>query len=81
MIYPNPIVDNATLEFTLEHKEAVTIQLIDLQGRTLKTFIENEKLDAGKHAQAIALPNGLPNSTYFIVLSTANGKVSVKIFK
>jgi uncharacterized delta-60 repeat protein len=81
LIYPNPIIENATLEFSLKQKEALSIQLIDLQGRIIKTFMKNKKLDAGEYAQPIVLPRGVPSGTYFIVLSTKKGNVSIKIFK
>ncbi len=80
-IYPNPVLENATLRFTLNQKESVSIQLVDLHGVTLTSFMENERLDVGEHYQAITLPNGLPTGVYFIVISTANGRVSIKIFK
>lgn len=82
LIYPNPITESATLKYTLQTPETISIHLFDVQGKLLKTFIENEKQDAGEHQQEISFPDPLPSGVYFLKISGANGgNVSVKVIK
>ncbi len=81
LVYPNPVFEDAILKFTLKQKETLSIQLVDIDGKTIKTFMDNQILQIGEHSQTIVLPNGLAIGVYYIVLSTPNGRMSVKIFK
>jgi len=81
LIYPNPIDKLATLEYTLQNDETISIHLLDMQGKTLQTFIEGEKQAAGEHQQSIDLPETLPSGTYLIVISSVRGKLTVQIMK
>ena len=60
LIYPNPINQNATLEYSLNKEEIISIELIDLQGRKIKSFIDNQKQNAGKHEQGKGVPGLSP---------------------
>jgi uncharacterized delta-60 repeat protein len=81
LIYPNPVAQNAMLEYTLNKEEQVSIRLTDMNGRTVKTFIENEIQGAGDHKQAIVLPYTLAAGNYVLTISSPNGKMSVQIVK
>jgi uncharacterized delta-60 repeat protein len=81
LIYPNPIKEIETLQYTLQNEENISIQLIDLQGRTLKTFIKNSKQETGEHKLQIEMPGNMASGSYFIVLSTEKGQVNIKISK
>lgn len=80
-IYPNPLTSTATLEYTLTQPETLTIRLLDLQGKTVKKFIENTMKEAGNHRQAITLPASLPAGSYLIVIESEKGKMWVKVTK
>jgi uncharacterized delta-60 repeat protein len=81
LIYPNPIKPNTILEYTLNSNEEVTIQLINVQGKTEKIFIYKQTQASGIHQQAISLPVELSNGTYFILVTTENNQFSIKIIK
>jgi uncharacterized delta-60 repeat protein len=81
LIYPNPIANSTTLEYTLKNSENITIQIVDIEGRLIKTFIQTDLQQSGEHQQKIEMPDGLSGGVYFIVISSPNGKVSVKILK
>lgn len=82
LIYPNPISKSSTLEYTLPTPEIISIRLLDLQGRILKTFMENENQVTGNHQVTIDLDNEIPSGSYLIVIATANGgKESIKVIK
>ena len=80
-IYPNPIESEATLKYSLNAAEAISIRLVDMQGKTLETFIDNEKQESGKHKQTISFAEGLPSGNYLIVISSQSGRASIKIVK
>jgi uncharacterized delta-60 repeat protein len=81
LVYPNPIARNATLVYTLNAPENITIELVDMNGRLFKTFTAKEPQQAGKHQQEIVLPESLPGGAYCIIVSSPNGRVSVRIVK
>jgi uncharacterized delta-60 repeat protein len=81
LIYPNPIEKLATLEYTLAHAETISIHLLDMQGRTIRTFVEGQKQAAGEHQQAIALAEDLPSGSYLIAISSPKGRLTVQVVK
>jgi len=81
LVYPNPVVERTTIEYFLINPSLVTVSLIDLNGKVLKTFIDNQLQESGKHLQTIILPAGLPFGPYVLVVSTTKKVFSFKIIK
>ncbi|HNW98820.1 MAG TPA: T9SS type A sorting domain-containing protein [Bacteroidales bacterium] len=81
LVYPNPIQQNSVLEYTLDKNENISIRMVDMQGKTVKTFIDNEKQNAGDHKQNIFIPQEIPAGSYFIVISSESGQEKIKIIK
>ncbi|MBZ0207858.1 MAG: T9SS type A sorting domain-containing protein [Flavobacteriales bacterium] len=81
LIYPNPIQDHATLKYTLQTAETITIQLLDMQGKAVQTFVEGQHQAAGAHQQAIDLPEALPSGSYLIAISSPKGRFTVQVVK
>jgi uncharacterized delta-60 repeat protein len=81
LIYPNPIKEHATLEYTLQKAETISIHLIDMRGKTIETFIERQVQPAGEHRLSIDLPEALPSGTYLIAISSPKGKLTVQVVK
>lgn len=70
-IYPNPIQDDVTLEFTDSKMRASSIKILDLSGRVLKTVSLKDsiiKMDLSE----------LPSGVYFIRVETLNGQYYTK---
>jgi hypothetical protein len=66
--YPNPTKDNAFVSFKLRNDEHVKIVLYDLDGRQLRTVVD-EKLNYGGHVVALNLEElNLASGTYLIKL-------------
>lgn len=80
-VYPNPVAQQATLEFTLNDPETLSIRLIDAQGKVIKTFVANEQRTAGKHAVTILLPEFLPSGQYFISIAAQGGSAGAWVIK
>jgi hypothetical protein len=65
-MYPNPVVSNATLEFTTGKSENLTLTVYDLSGRIVQT---KQIGNTPKGNQKIQLElNGLSNGSYFLTL-------------
>jgi len=79
VIYPSEVDQTTTLAYTLTKAEKITVDLSDMQGRILKQYTRNAKRSAGDYQQKIRLPFGLPKGTYFLNISSADDKVSVKV--
>lgn len=80
-VYPNPIKNTAVLSYALENKENLTIQLTDLNGRVLQTYLQNEPQKIGTYQQQIDLSTYLSTNVYFLNITSPNGQVAIKIFK
>lgn len=80
-IYPNPIAEKAVLEYTLNQNATVSIELMNMQGKVITTFIKNEERTANTYKQELLLPEGLPSGSYVLVISTEKGQMSIKITK
>jgi uncharacterized delta-60 repeat protein len=81
LIYPNPIETNATIEFTLANEENISIEIIDFQGKIVKTVIKNKVINAGNHIQNIELNDNLASENYILKFNTSKGSQSIKIIK
>lgn len=65
--YPNPVADNTTIEFTLNTKANVNLQIWDAYGRLLETLI-NEPMQEGKHSIGFNKKN-LKSGIYYYSLT------------
>ncbi|GEM_PF-3811150 len=81
LVYPNPIKNTATLKYTLENPENITIQLVDIHGKVLITYLNNQAQAIGSYQQAIELPTYLSTGVYILTIRSSNGQVSVKVRK
>ncbi len=71
-VYPNPVMNHATVEFTLAEKNDITIDVVDVLGRVVNT-IASTTLDAGDYQ--FELPAGLASGLYSVRLNV-NGYTS-----
>jgi uncharacterized delta-60 repeat protein len=81
LIYPNPVHDIETLDYTLTNDEILSIYLYDMTGKMVKNYMNNEKELTGEYKQQLNFEN-LPAGTYILTISNADSKTeSVKIVK
>ena len=80
-IYPNPVGDQATLSYTLSEPEHITIRLYDINGKLIKTLVDDQFRSAKEHFESIAFPEEMGSGQYFLEISNETEKVSVKIVK
>ncbi len=65
-VFPNPIADNMSVEFSLSNASNCLFEIIDAHGRKVKTLLR-QKVVAGKHQFNFSLAP-LPGGTYFLVI-------------
>ena len=81
--YPNAMDSQTTINFEIENNSQVSINVYDDKGNLVKTLIDNENQDAGKHTiiwdgknnNGIKMPNGI----YIYRLVTPNYSDSKRI--
>lgn len=71
-ISPNPAHDVLNVAFVLTQKENVTLEVLDLSGRTLQTLLLGP-LAEGRHEHPVEVAS-LPAGTYGLLLRSARGK-------
>ncbi len=81
LIYPNPISQTARLEYILNNQENISIYLFDAHGQIVKTFITNEKQEAGNHSIILNFPESIPTGSYYIEIASISGRINIKIIK
>lgn len=79
LFYPNPVQGEGSLGFTLQKETRLTIRILNAQGHSLSTIMDNTLLPAGDHIQPILLDSGFPAGTYFLSLSSPEGSLSIRI--
>jgi len=78
-IYPNPILDCATLKYTLQKDEKISIDLYDMKGVIVQSFISNIRKPIGNNEEILCFSDALPNGYYNLVISNKEGRHSIKI--
>lgn len=80
LIYPNPVRDNATLQYTLLNQENITVSLLNANGQLVQSIL-NQTQNAGEHTLKIDLNPTLPAGNYFVVVSNGNSKSTIQLVK
>ena len=81
LVSPNPIEKSATLHYQLSNVESITIDLVDIQGKLVQTFITSEKQEAGKHEQTLNFNEHLSPGHYILRIGNGVSHQAVKIIK
>lgn len=81
LIYPNPIQETETLNYTLLNDETLIIELYSTAGAQVTTFVNNEKRAAGQHSETLQFPSGLAKGNYLLQLKTADGVQTIKLMR
>lgn len=80
-IYPNPVEQQAILKYSLKQTENISINLQDMQGRVVYTFIQNQLHTAGNYEQPLLFPGTIQHGIYFIVIGNGNRQMSIQVVK
>ncbi len=69
--YPNPFNPSTTIEFYLPHQDYITLDVVDLLGRTVSTIV-NGNLELGNHRARLDAAT-FSSGVYLYRLRTSNG--------
>ncbi len=72
-IYPVPAVDDITISLNMMNSADVSIDVVDLQGRSITNISSGMSLSSGNHNIRYSFPSDVDNGIYFIRISGANG--------
>lgn len=78
-LYPNPVRDQAALEYELSSTEEVEVNLYDMQGRVVQNLLPRTTKTPGKHAETMLFTDGLPSGTYILTIETASGRSAIEV--
>jgi hypothetical protein len=76
-VAPNPVHESATITYSLQYPEFVTLTLIDVMGRVRSTIVSEMSTD-GEHAAHFE-STSLPAGTYYLRLETPSSRLTHKI--
>jgi len=76
-IYPNPVVNAATLQFNLTESANVTVTMVDITGKTVQTTNAGE-LNTGLNEVTINREN-LTSGLYFVTIKAGSYSASQKV--
>ena len=77
-IDPNPMFDQAIIQFSLEEKESVILVLSDINGREIKRLLRQEVFDPGKHNLNF-MNTQFPPGIYYLTLKTKSQTQTKKL--
>jgi hypothetical protein len=81
LIYPNPIADQATLEFELTREDRISIHITDIQGRVIKTLVNDQLMQPGKHQKSVDVRDIEVPGMYILQLRGERGSLAVKMIR
>jgi hypothetical protein len=78
-VYPNPFIDNITVQYTLSSKTHLTMSITDIFGKTVAIVVDENQL-IGAHQQTVNVSEmNLASGVYFFVIQTESSKEVHKI--
>jgi hypothetical protein len=76
-IFPNPVINSATISFMLEKEARIVLQVFNSSGKIEKLLI-NKSMDAGSYKVSFNAQN-LASGTYFCSLKAGNDSFTKKM--
>ena len=80
-IYPNPVQKETTIEYELLDNEILSVDLSDINGKLIKTFISNESRNKGKHKETLNFDESINTGNYILSIKNNSQSQSIKIIK
>ena len=78
VVYPNPFQQQTKIEFTLKNSDAVTLDIIAINGKLVRRLMDNETLNSGKFQMMWDGKNFnqtyVNNGTYWYILKNKSGE-------
>ncbi|HPI54404.1 MAG TPA: T9SS type A sorting domain-containing protein [Chitinophagaceae bacterium] len=78
-IYPNPIQQQANLRYSLIETDKISIQLFDMQGRLVQTFLTDQTQFAGEHQINLSFQSKLTTGQYLLQVHSAHFRKQIQL--
>jgi hypothetical protein len=78
-LYPNPVIENATIKFNLAKSEDVKIKVYNIQGKLIRTF-DMSTMAAGSHTYSFDCKN-ISKGTYIVNVISGTESATAKFVK
>ena len=78
-IYPNPVIENATITYKLIENSSIEIELVSITGKVIPLYF-NEKEISGEHTYNLLLNNSVVKGLYFLNVNINERKFTEKVF-
>ncbi|MGV9012368.1 MAG: T9SS type A sorting domain-containing protein [Flavobacteriales bacterium] len=79
-VYPNPVRDLTYFEFNLDEAEPVTVEIQDMEGRIVKSFLDQVIYAAGNQCLQMDM-RGMATGQYNVVIRTARNHALARMVK
>ena len=79
-IYPNPVIQNASISFELNSSSIVNISIYNLNGSLVKTLCNNVRMGKGNNSSQVNASE-LSMGTYLVVVKAGKEQEVVKFIK
>ena len=79
-LYPNPVINSFVLEYTLEQNEVMTIGIYDINGKLIKAFLSNTKINKGRIKEQLDIRD-LQSGIYIVRISSDSLNNNIKLIK
>ncbi len=80
-IYPNPIQSSSTLSFFLQHPETLSIDLFNLQGQKVKSFVNQKYFTPGEHKVDLSFDDISTTGYYLLRINNGKQLVGIRVLK
>lgn len=82
LVYPNPIINNKlNLQLDMDGIENISVSLLDLHGRTLHSFCNNQLINMGQTTLPLDFPNSIASGSYILQVTSSKGISAIQVFK
>ena len=81
LIYPNPVHQEGTLEYTLTQDETISIELHDAQGKLVQTLLPPALRSKGAHTETLLFDCHLSSGVYFLRIGDGSFHQAVRIVR
>lgn len=81
LVYPNPINEYSTLQYTITNEQIITISVFDMTGKKIKTLKEHNNTLPGTYSISLNELNGLSSGSYLIAITSHSASKSIKFIK
>lgn len=78
-VFPNPFIDNLTINYSIKKAGNVAFELIDIEGRVIESF--NKNIDTGDYIYSFNELKNLKNGIYFLKVIIDNNVYINKLIK